>query len=103
MKGGKYYIILCAHSKDVADGVVFSLDSERRRIDYLGVSLVRNLLGALRDDESLVTVGGIHGFLSLLLSLCPLQDCALWRNFVLFGLGLAPMKMLDEVARPREE
>lgn len=31
-----------AHSNDVADGVVFSLDSERRRIDYLGVSLVRN-------------------------------------------------------------
>ena len=34
--------MLCEHSKDVANGVVFPLDSERRRIDYLGVSLVRN-------------------------------------------------------------
>ena len=35
-------IKICIHAKNVADGVVFSLDCKRRRVDYLRVPLVRD-------------------------------------------------------------
>uniref|UniRef100_A0A2P2JH19 DNA-directed RNA polymerases II IV and V subunit 11 n=1 Tax=Rhizophora mucronata TaxID=61149 RepID=A0A2P2JH19_RHIMU len=68
---GKKNIVVSVqlHAKNVADGVVFSFYGERRRIYNLRVSLVRDLLGAFGNDESLVAVRGIHGFSLLLLSL----------------------------------
>ena len=35
-------IKICIHAKNVADGVVFSLDCKRRRVDYLRVPLIRD-------------------------------------------------------------
>lgn len=48
------------HAKDVPNGVVFSLYSESSGIDDLGIPLIRNLLDAFGDDESLVSVGSVH-------------------------------------------
>ena len=70
-------LIICSHWKRLAscvDPIVWSsLSTVNNTALIILVFLLRNLLGTLKDDKSLITVESIHGFLSLLLSLSPLR------------------------------